>query len=291
MQIKRLLLLTIVCLLFNHLKAQTGIVFKIKYLPEHSYKSTTVIDMNMEMDFSGDEKKLEELKAGGILSHTIMTNSTSTGINIQTGKVGKEDVFPLVMRYTETVSKNSVNGEETGSTTNPLHGRTVYGKCTTSGQIQIDSLSGETVNENVKTHLLATLSKMINAVHFPEKPLSIGEIFTQDVPLNLPLGGKDIQVVVKIIYKLIAVDNNIAYFDLNQSVVFDLSTQENNVGMTGKGNGNGDGKLVYNIDQKFPTTIKSNLSFDYELMFENITLKGKTNASSIYQVEITSLTN
>lgn len=83
--------------------------------------------------------------------------------------------------------------------------------------------------------------------------------------------------------------NNSAFFDLDQSMSFDLATKKDSVSMTGKGTGKGDGKLIYSIDQNFPTSTSSNFDLSYQIKVENIIMTGRAKTSSTNQTKISAI--
>ena len=108
------------------------------------------------------------------------------------------------------------------------------------------------------------------------QPLKIGDSFTQEVPMNLPVAGNNVQMVIKMIYKLTEIKDNMAYFNLIETAEVNLSIKGNNLDMVGQG----DGKMVFDIAQNYAPDITSNLKFTYSMHMEKLLMKGSAVISS-----------
>jgi hypothetical protein len=282
---KKLLLIVLISISFTRIYAQQGFIFKIKYLPNRHYTTMMQMDMNMDMDFKGDSAILEKIKASGTKVPMAMTNSTKMEMSINTGALKPANAFPITFNYSGVESKVSVNGDEKVSPPSPIIGQTIYGEYTTDGKMRLDSISGK-IDDQLKQTVMAGITNLLNQMKFPDKPMSIGETFNQEVPFSLPVAGMNMSSTIKIVYKLISVDKNSAYFDTIQSMDFDVNTEKDGVKMIGKGKGAGDGKLVYNLAQGFATEMTSNLGFDLTMNVSNITIIAKAKMVSINKTTI-----
>ncbi|GEM_PF-485873 len=283
---KKLLLLILISTLFIRVNAQQNFIFKIKYIPNRHYTTIMQMDMNMDMDFKGDSAILEKIKASGTKVPMVMVSSTKMEMNIHTGALKPANTFPITFNYSNVASKISVNGDEKVSPPSPIIGQTIYGEYSTEGKIQLDSISGKALDDELKQTLTAGIANLVNQMKFPDKPMSIGETFNQEVPFSLPVAGINMSSTIKIIYKLISVDKSSAYFDTIQSMDFDVNTEKDGVKMIGKGKGTGDGKLVYNLAQNFATEMTSNLGFDLTMNVSNITIIAKAKMVSVNKTTI-----
>ena len=205
---------------------------------------------------------------------------------IKTGSAKPDNFFPIALSYKNIVSTKTLNGNETPDAPNPLLGQTIYGRYSLDGKMQIDSMSGKSMDDQFKNSIKTVIDNLVNQIHFPDKPLSIGETFTQQVPFNLPLGGMNMQFNIQIIYKLISIDKESAYFDIDESLNFDMSTQKDGKTMQGDGTGKGDGKLVYNIANNFPTSMNTNLNFNFKMQTGALTIIAKAKMTSDNEAKI-----
>ena len=56
---KKIYLYALLCLSFTQLKAQDGVVFKIKYLPNHNYQSAINLGVKLNLTITGDPQIIE----------------------------------------------------------------------------------------------------------------------------------------------------------------------------------------------------------------------------------------
>src|SRR5471030_2465714 len=99
-------LFVIAALLFIgiQVKAQKEVLFKMKYLPSHTYTSVMKMDMNMEMNITGDTAIVNQLKKSGQKFPIIMQMQSTTNMDVKAGTVAKNS-FPLSMTIQPVSSK------------------------------------------------------------------------------------------------------------------------------------------------------------------------------------------
>lgn len=278
---KKLFLLFFVFSFFE-VKAQETVLFKIKYLPEHKYTSSMDINNHTEMNIEADKETLEKIKSKGVQLPLIITAKTSMGYEIQTGPLDDNKSFPLTISYTGINSSQTMNGKETTSPPGPLLNLRIFAHCDKDNKMQLDSMPGKDLNDTLRTLIGSMVKNVQNQIKFPEQPLKIGDSFTQDLPMSFPVAGNNIQMVIKMIYKLAEIKNRIAYFDLTETAEVKLTIKGNNLDMIGQG----DGKLIFDIAQSFAPSITSNLKFNYTMNMEKLLMKGSAAISSIHKTVI-----
>ena len=94
-------------------------------------------------------------------------------------------------------------------------------------------------------------------VKFPDHPLHVGDAFTQEMPLSIPLQGTDLNSDAKTVYKLTKIENGQAYFDVQQNMNITIPIQEDSIELMGEGTG----AMVFDIKNNFPTNYKCKVSF------------------------------
>ena len=113
-----------------------------------------------------------------------------------------------------------------------------------------------------------------------------GETFTQESPINLPIAGLNMQFAVKIVYKLTKISNNVAYFDLDESMDPNMSGKKGSVNMTATGTGAGKGSLSYDIAQNYPSILNTNLDFKIKMLIGDLTMNCTAKMSSVNKTEV-----
>jgi hypothetical protein len=229
---------------------------------------------------------MEKIKASGTKMPVTLTTSTKMTTSIQTGAVNLANKFPIVFNFKDIQSTKTLNGAEASSSPNPIIGVKIYGSYTTEGKITLDSIPGKALDETLKSAISSMLSNLVNQMRFPDKALSPGESFTQEVPFNLPVAGFNMASTIKIVYKLISIENNSAFFDMDQSMNFDMNIEKDGIKMTGKGAGKGGGKLVYDIAHNFPTTMSNALDFNYQMQIKTMKMMGTAKITSVHETKI-----
>ena len=95
---KKLIYLALLLFAFKA-EAQKGVVFKMKYLPNHDYNGTLSLNISAKVNLSGDQATLDKLQAQGI-KQPLTGNVVIKGVgDIKTGPRGANDIFPLTMTY------------------------------------------------------------------------------------------------------------------------------------------------------------------------------------------------
>ena len=238
-------------------QAQQNVAFKIKYLPNHSYDGTVTLGMVFHVNLSGDSAIISKIASQGITQPIAMNMNMKMSGNTKTGAVAAGQMFPITIKYKFDDMTAELNGNSVPIPTDKLgEGVSIYGHAGANGRIQADSIGGkknaDTSQENVK--------KLMNAIQkeikYPDHPMQIGETFNQDMPMNIPVAGNNIDMDAKSVYKLVSIANGNAYFDVQQSMNMTIPV----AGVTITIVGTGTGKLVYSIKDNFATDFSSNLS-------------------------------
>jgi hypothetical protein len=265
-------------------QAQKEVLFKIKYLPNHNYSSVSKTDMNMEMDIAGDTAAINKIKRSGKKLPLFIQVQKASNIEVKTGPIVNNS-FSVVMHNQVTVGKTKINGiEQPAKTTNS--NIDIYGICNNEGKIKVDSIGGKTLNDALKQQLTQMISSMQSSIKFPDKPMKIGDTFSQDLPMDLPIAGLSVKLLVKGVYKLIGIESNKAYFDITFTVTMDMSDNKMSLDMTG----GGDGKVIYDIESSYATKMQESINVTYSLNLPDMTnlkMSGKANAYMDHQTTIT----
>lgn len=286
---KKLLLTLAILLSFIGLKAQESVLFKIKYLPNNFYESTINTNMNMEMNFLGDSASLKKIKDKGIKLPMIISSVTNMDFSIKTGELKNDKSYDVEIAYKDINSKQTVNGTEKEPQANPLKGETIFGNYTSDGKIHVNSMSGGSLDDQVRQQLEEMMENLVNQIKFPDQPMKIGDTFNQEIPFVLPVVGENLRATIKIKYKLTKIENDLAYFDLDESMDLNLSKQKDSQTITVNGNGIGNGNLTYNTKKNYASVRNATLIMNYKMLVGAITVTGKANISSTTETKSTSL--
>ena len=211
---KKLIFLSLLFFAFKA-EAQKRIIFKVKYLPNHTYTGVISMDINCNATLSGNDTVVSKLASQGITQPIIANIKLKMEGGTQTSAVGADGTFPLTIKYKFDDLSADINGNPIPIPTEKLGaGVLIYGHVDKDGKLKADSIGGKKIADTSE----AKVSKMMNAIQknikFPDHPMKIGETFTQDMPLNIPVGGNNMDIDSKVVYKLVSMADGNAYFDV-----------------------------------------------------------------------------
>ncbi|MBW4890408.1 hypothetical protein KXQ82_11795 [Mucilaginibacter sp. HMF5004] len=268
-------------------KAQKEMLFKMQYLPNHNYSSTTKMDMNMQMDISGDTASVNKMKASGQRVPMIMQIQSTSKLDTKTGNLSSNNDIPLVMSVTPLSTKITMNGKETNV---PVlnNSKKFYAKYTKENKLEIDSVSGIKVNDSVKNVVMKMVKNMQANIVFPDKAMKVGDTFLQTIPIDMPVAGMNLKLLGKTTYKLIDIEANKAYFDVNMVITMD---------MTGKGmmmdiTGGGEGKMIFDMVNSYPSIVHNSMKMIYSMQMpqsKKMKMDGKMNMLMDMQTTVTAV--
>lgn len=285
---KRLLASAIALALSSGVFAQQN-VFKFKYLPEQHYATQTKTTVNMSLNIKGDDAEVEKLKSAGIYMPMTLKSEDNMIAEVNTGRPsGNEAIFPVVVRCSNVLSNQTLNEKVLPVRQNQLCSRYIFGKSDAEGNLKLDSIAGMELTENVKTAAVKMLNRLQERIAFPDKPMNIGDTFTQEVPVNVPIPGVDAQFKVKVNYKLVAIDNGVAQFAIDQSGKINFHSKQKDMYLNGIGDGTGSGTFKYDMSKSYITDMQSDLSFNYIMNIRNITMAGTASTSTSQQTIVES---
>jgi len=242
-------------------RAQKGIVFKMKYTPNHTYAGGINMDIKAKVNLSGNDTVISKLTAQGLtLPINIDMLMKMTG-NTKTGQAAA-GAFPIAMIYKIDTLSMAINGNKVPIPTEKLGaGTSIYGQVGADGKLKADSVGGGKITDTSEAHITQMMNTIQKNINFPDHPMKIGDSFTQDMPLNIPIAGNSVAATAKATYKLLSIAGGSANFDVSQSMDMTISVKGVAVHLTGSGAG----KMVYSI--------KNNFATEYSTLF-NMTVTG-----------------
>jgi len=272
-------IVTYTLLLFSaiQLKAQQSATFKMKYLPDHKYTTDLTMGMDLNVNMTGNQAIIDKLTAQGITLPLALKLNVNLNGDITSGKKAADNSFPLMINL--ALGDLSVNIG--GNVMNPLKGKNigvkVYAHDTPDGKIQADSSFVNDKKDTAKTAMNGVLTSMQKQIKFPDHPLKVGESFTQEVPMNLPMTGKMglsfTKTTVKTTYTLVSIAGGKANFDISQTMDLELTVKTAKATLTGDGTG----KLVYGIADNYPLSLDDNLKMKLNVTAGTMVIDGSAN--------------
>ena len=142
--------------------------------------------------------------------------------------------------------------------------------------MSLDSVAGIKANDSVKVALMKMIKNIQGNIEFPDKAMKVGDTFVQTIPMDIPILGANAKIIGKTTYKLIGIQDNKAYFDINMVMTMDMAGK----GMTMDVTGGGDGKMVFDTINGYPTTVQNNMKMIYSFAMpqaKSMKMDGKMN--------------
>jgi hypothetical protein len=283
---KKIGLLLLLSISFVGLKAQQGVVFKVKYLPNHTYKIGFKLGVKLNATLAGDQNIIDQLNSNGLTQPVTVNADVTMGGDTKTGAVVSDQSFPLDMNL--MVKNISVQANGKDAPIPPKVTETnlkISGHVTPDGQIKLDSAMGKKITDSAQRKMQQMMSVFQKQIKFPEKALKPGDSFTEGAPItNMPVkGNSNMTMDAKVTYKLISIADGKAYFDMSPVFNMEFSIKNTSVNITGTGTG----KMVYSIKDNFPLSKDGTFDLKIKVTSEKI----NANATALITTNYTSTIN
>jgi len=248
---KKICLLALLCLPFV-LKAQEGVVFKIKYQPNRTYNMNVGFGMKMNVTVTGDPGILQKLKDEGINQPVMALLGLGVDGTMKTGSPGADNMMPITMDFKIDSLNVSANGKPApippSATEKAIH---ITGRASTDNTTMlIDSVNGKKASDSSQNSMKQMMSMVQRQIQFPTGAMKPGDTFTQNMPISIPMKGAkgDLKIDASVTYKLNNIADGKAYFDVMPKFSMNMDIMKIAVNLSG----NGTGKMVYSIKDNFP---------------------------------------
>jgi len=272
-------LLIVFILLSAITKAQKPVLFKFKYLPAHTYEITRKSGMDAVI-------ALKDLGANA--ENKRDTNTTTFNMKVDTDwetTVKTEAIaagsYPIAILGRQFSMKTTLNGTEApGPEMNPVQGLTVKGKIDKDGKMFLDTA---TATSEIKQAAGVLTGGMPEQLKFPDQQMKVGDTFSQDANLsgmNLPDFGIEMDYPTKMTYKLTAMKDNVAFFDITSELKMDIDKEAQGKTVHIKGSGTGTGKMEFYMDKGYPKSIINNVDYVLDLTGPNTKVALKWNLTT-----------
>jgi hypothetical protein len=255
---------------------QDKVTFKTYFKPNKVYKTTMTTSSETEVDFTGNEEKIEKIKANGTKLPMIVAGSNEMTTTMTTGAMTADNSFPAKMTYGKVIANQIVNGKETKEEKS-MSGLIIEGFYTQENKLRIDTMISDRMDENTKQLIKTTLENVQQQIKFPENPMQVGDSFDQRIPMQIPVAGLNpVKVVITTNYKLKNISNGKANFDIVQTVTLDMENEQTNVTASGEGSGISE----FDIANNTTTRYESDLTMTMKLTADDLVISAKINSKS-----------
>lgn len=258
----RKIILTLLTLSQLSCSGQTNneIEFNVRYTPETVYYQTVEQTSSNEIKYSGSDEFINNLKEKGVENPTVTSEKSIMESVIRTEKMTDEKI-PMTMEFVKTSNANLPDGT------------IIYGFCIPNRSMPVlDSVVSEGMDRDSKQMLLNGLQSTFEQFSLPNKRLKVGDSFSQESPLSIPIADVTVDMTVTTNYELIEIKKDIAEFKINQVYTMTSNFDEYTVNATGKGKG----KMLYLISKNFYSKYQMDIEMDMKMEVNDIKLDMKT---------------
>ena len=267
-------LLTLTLLSCNS-QSQDLLKFKVQYKPETKYSQTIEQTSHSDMKYSGSEEFLQKLKDKGVQNPTITDKVSKIESVFTTGKLTDGTNFPLTMEFIKTTSSDGKKEIPDGTL--------IYGHGSIGNMPTLDSIVSSGLDEEFKKTLLQAMQSTFSQLSFPEKKVKIGESFSRESPLSIPIAGVTVEMAITTTYKLLSITNGIADFDVSQIYTMKSTITKYTI----KATGSGKGKLLYDVSNNYYLKYQIDTEMGMNMKLDNFDLDLNSKSGFIQTTIIT----
>jgi hypothetical protein len=247
--------------------AQKEILFQVKFKPNKTYVTDMVNTMQMEMDFDVDSAKRKQMEASGTKLPMHMNMLQDMTLSTKTGALAADKRIPMTITYDKVAITTTMNGKEMKQP-DKLVGMKIKGYATEEGKVSIDAIEGNS-DAAMKEALQKMISQIYQSIEFPNKAMKIGDTFKQEVPMEMPVSGQTLKMLINVTYTLKEIKASQAFFDYTQSISMNIKLEKGNTTATGSGTG----KMIYDIPANYITDTTGDMIMNMAMQMGEMGMK------------------
>ena len=126
------------------------------------------------------------------------------------------------------------------------------------------------------------MQSTFSQLNFPERQVKIGESFSIESPLSIPIAGVTIEITMTTNYHLLRINNGIADFDVSQVYTLKTIIAKYTVNATGSGQG----KLFYDVSNNYYLKYQTDNEMEMNLKLDQFDLHLKNKSGFVQTSEI-----
>lgn len=271
---KKIIIAAIVCFFAQGGYAQQTLKFSVKYLPTQKYATVNKMDFDMTMNMPGQPAAM------------AMKMDMTFALDLLTDAANAKKEVPFTANYTDFTMNGTMNGQALPFPQTQVKGFSFVGRyLDDTKKLTVDAINGDTSDPAAKATAQEQMSQIFNQYSMPDATLKVGDTFEQDVPISVPVGAGNTQVMTKMKYTLKEINSNEALFDLDQKIdmTMDLPDGAGKMIMTGTGKGT----MVYDIAAMFPVSTTVDSKYTFKMDAGGMQMTGDMKGSTVGTVKVT----
>lgn len=236
-------------------QAADSVVLDVKHMPNSVYRTETKTSLTNEFNLKASKETIEQFEASGVkLPLKVMQEQTITNTLKTSGVKGNGDMpFSGTIETAAKVESSAKPGAQSSQKHFEVSG--AY----KGGALTIEHVKGEGVTPEIEGAVKQALTKVMESVTYPKDPIKVGNSFSQDVPVSIPMqGAAPVEMVMSTRYTLKSIKDKKAHFDIQQEYALAPGSKQSNVTLSGSGSGT----MVYDaaVHQVTSTVTKSTMN-------------------------------
>ncbi len=235
-----------------------------------------------EVSFLATPDILKKLKKRGVQNPMSVKSHLKLLEQLKTGGLRKDSTFTIEMKVDSASDKDVINGIKKNGVMNSIFkGMRMTGYYTRKNTIDSIRIYDDSLTADIKKYVSSFVSKMVEKVKYPRKPIVIGDSFKQVLPMqmNLPNGTRmKLKTIMK--FTLMRIEANKAYFQTKSKVELDQDDPNVSVELTGGGKG----ELIHDLKKNYMIEKKTRMTISIRVDMGRIVILTKNNTNSLYNV-------
>lgn len=221
------------------------------YLPNKIYHINSTTESTTISDLQGDEKTRQKFTPPGVKFPMKTKDNRELLWIIETGEKQNDGSFALTAKLEQTKATREIDNNVMTLPHPTAKGPRIeiHGKLLADGNMVVQELNAEGMDEAMKKGYGRVILDLLKGVQSVEKPLKVGDEFSQQKFQKLPTsGGPPLDLKLTTKHKLTTIKNGKAYFNINQN-----ASLASPAGFRGNLDGHGSGTMIYDIGLSFVT--------------------------------------
>lgn len=270
---KQTLIIIFILFLFEDLNGQDQkIHFQNVYDPNSKYITVNETTSKSTVSFQGPENEIKDLESYGISNPMKVAGTKHSTTVIETFNLEEDGRIQANFHIKEY--EITQNDEEVDSS---LENLLIKGSYDSLYHFKIDSIISEKFNQEFIGFIKDQSEELNYDVNFPDKPLSLGESFSDEKTVEVPIAGMTKAKILKTdIYTFRAIEDDIAIFDVQEKMDLNMDMNENNILLESEGNG----VLYFNLREKFVEKNESNSTMSISMKMGSINVQSDVHTVS-----------
>lgn len=261
---------------------EKGIIFKNILEPNTTYMLSMNNHSVSKVSFLATPDILKKLKERGVQNPMTVKSHLKLLEQLKTGGMKKDSTFTVKMKVDSASNDEVINGiTKNGNMNSMFEGMRMTGYYTRKNTIDSIRIYDDSLPTDIKKGVSAFVTRMMDKIKYPHKPLGIGDSFKEVLPMqmNLPNGTRmKLKTIMK--FTLMRVEANKAYFQTKSEVELDQDYPNISVELSGGGKG----ELIHDLKKNYMIEKKSRMTMSIRVDMGRIVMLNKMTTNSLYKV-------